>query len=86
MTPAEAAMWMIDELSAKKYLDQETVVYKLVKIDPSLTYHNTNGNLAIAKAVLDAFRKAIPDDVVWSRSDRQWRHRKSYDKPGRMQD
>lgn len=86
MTPAEAAAWMVDELSKQKYLDQEIVAYQLVKTDKKLTYQNANGNLAIAKPVLDAFRKAMPDDVVWSRSDRQWRYRKSYDRPGRMQD
>lgn len=86
MTPEEAAAWMVEELARLKFLDQEHVAYKLVKIDKSLTYQNANGNLAIVKSVLDAFRKAMPDDVVWSRSDRHWRYRKPYDKPGRMQD
>lgn len=86
MTPDEAAAWMIEELGKRKYLDQEVVAYKLVKIDKTLTYHNANGNLAIAKPVLDAFRKVMPDDVVWSRSERHWRYRKPKDKPGRMQE
>lgn len=86
MTLEEAAAWMLEELAKRKYLDQEHVAYKLVKIDKSLTYHNANGNLAIAKPVLDAFRKAAPDNVVWSRSERHWRYRKANDRPGRMQE
>lgn len=86
MTPEDAAAWMIDELARRKFLDQEHVAYKLVKIDKSLIYYNDNGNLAVQKSVLAAFRKAMPDDVVWSRGERHWRYRKPYDKPGRMQD
>lgn len=86
MTVEEAAQWMLDELQRAKWLDQETVAYKLVKLDKSLTYHNAAGNLAIDRKVLAAFKKLMPDDVVWSRGERHWRYRKPYDAPGRMQD
>lgn len=87
MTPQEAAQWMVDELNKKKVLDQEHVAYALHKLEKSLTYQNDNGNLAIAKPVLAEFGKLTEAiDVVWSRSERQWRFRKKYDKPGRMQD
>lgn len=88
MTPEEAAQWMLAELQRKKWLDQETVAYHLLKADKSLVYMNDNGNPAIDKKVLVAFNKLAPtSDYVWSRSDRHWRARKPYDAPGkRMQD
>lgn len=87
MTPLEAAQWMVDQLNSRQILDQEQAVYALYKLDKSLTYQNDNGNLAIAKPVLAEYRKLTETmDVVWSRSERQWRFRKQYDKPGRMQD
>lgn len=87
MTPVEAAHWMFDELAKRKVLDQENAAWQLTRKDKSLTYQNDNGNLAIGKPVLAEFNKLTKgDDVVWSRSERQWRFRKKYDKPGRMQD
>ena len=86
MTPEEAAEWMLEMLNGCGWLDQETVAWELFKRNKSLVYHNEAGNLAIGKPVLNAFRKAMPDNVVWSRGERHWRFRKSYDRPGRMQD
>ncbi|AYM81038.1 hypothetical protein At12D1_11510 [Agrobacterium tumefaciens] len=87
MTPSECAKWMLDKLAAQKYLDQETVAYELSRRAPEHTYTNENGNLAITRSVLDAFRKLTSDDrIVWSRSSRQWRYREKWDKAGRMQD
>ena len=87
MTPSEAAQWMFDELTRRKVLDQESAAWQLTNKDKALTYQNDNGNLAISKGVLAEFNKLTKgDDVVWSRSERQWRFRKKYDKPGRMQD
>lgn len=87
MTPQEAAQWMLDELTKRKVLDQERAAYALRKQDKSLTYMNDNGNVAISKDVLAEFRKLTPgDDIVWSRSERHWRLRKKFDKPGRMQE
>ncbi|MBO6853369.1 MAG: hypothetical protein JJ872_06335 [Marivivens sp.] len=87
MTPVEAAQWMFDELNKRKVLDQENAAWELTRKDKSLTYQNDNGNLAIAKPVLAEFKKLTDgNDVVWSRSERQWRFREKYDKLGRMQD
>lgn len=87
MTPKEAAEFMLAELSRVNWLDQSDIVWKIHQKDPSLTYQNENGNLALDKRVLTLFKKLTNDDsVVWSRSSRQWRYRQAYDKPGRMQD
>lgn len=86
MTPDEAAEWMLGELQSKKWLNQETVAWQFLKLDKSLVYMNDNGNPAINKKVLAAFNKLAPTtDYVWSRSERHWRYRQPYDKPGRMQ-
>jgi hypothetical protein len=87
MTPQDGAQWMFDELTKRKVLDQENAAWRLTKLDKSLTYQNDNGNLAISKNVLAALNKLTTgDDVVWSRSERQWRFREKYDRQGRMQD
>lgn len=87
MTPREAAQWMLDELFKRKVLDQDHAVYALLSQDKALVYMNNNGNAAISKDVLAQFKKLTDgDDVVWSRSERQWRFRQKSDKPGRMQD
>lgn len=44
MTPQEAAQWMLDKLNRVKWLDQETVAWKLSKKDKSLVYDNERGN------------------------------------------
>ncbi len=86
MTPGAAACWMLDQLSKRKYLDQEIVAWELHQLRKDLTYENDSGNLAISKAVLAEFSKLTKgDEVVWSRSERQWRYRERADKPGRMQ-
>ena len=87
MTPQEAAQWMLIELTKRKVLNQENAAWYLTRKTKSLTYQNNNGNLAISKPVLVAFNKlTTTSDVVWSRSERHWRFRKKYDRPGRMQD
>jgi hypothetical protein len=86
MTPEEAATLMIGWVEEKGYLDHEIVTWELRKIDKSLLRYNEAGNEVVAKEVLDAFKKAMPDSIVWSRGERHWRSRKPTDKPGRMQD
>ena len=86
MTPDEAAALMIELLNKKGYLDHEIVTWELRKIDKSLLRYNESGNEVLKQEVLDAFKKATPDDVVWSRGERHWRHRKPNDKAGRMQE
>lgn len=78
---------MIAELKRTGYLSQDVVAYELYKkFGSAATYMNDNGNLAISKEVLSLFKKMTGTDVIWSRSDRAWRFRQAYDKPGRQQD
>lgn len=86
MTPLEAAEWMVGELGQRASLYQSRVASHVSRLNPELVYRNKNGNKALVKAVLDAFRELTPgEDIVWSRSSQKWRHRKPNDKPGRMQ-
>ena len=86
MTADDAASWMVEELKRRRYLDHEIAVFEPQKLDSALVRYNDAGNLAIKPSVLKAFRTALPEDVVWSRSERSWRYRSKGDAPGRMQD
>ena len=82
----DVAAWMLDELRRDGMLFQTVVVYEMTKrFGESFAYHNSNGHLAISKAVLDAFRKLSENNVVWCRSGRYWRLREISDLPGRQQ-
>ena len=86
-TAQDVALWMVEELKNEEILYQDVVVYQIVeKFGDEFTYYNNNGNLAIAKPVLDGFRKLTGDSVVWERGARLWRQREGYDEPGRRQD
>jgi hypothetical protein len=50
----------------------------------AFVYQNDNGNLAIRKPVLDAFRKLTPN-FVWARRSQYWRRREPDDEPGKRQ-
>jgi hypothetical protein len=87
MPPNEVAVWMLEELERVKFLYQETAVYDIAtKFGQQFTYINANGNMAIRKGVLDAFAKLTGDAVVFERTERMWRKRQPYDRPGRQQD
>ncbi len=86
VTTEDVAAWMLSELDRQSLLYQEIVVYDIAqRFGDQFTYVNRNGNLAITKNVLDAFRKLSGDDVVWVRRNRYWRRREPEDEPGRMQ-
>ena len=86
MSPQEVARWMVAELAQRPSLYQSRVASHVRRHSPELTYRNKNGNWALAKSVLDEFRKLTPgNEIIWSRSSQMWRHRKPHDKPGRMQ-
>lgn len=53
--------------------------------DEGLTYINDNGNPAISKEVLAAFRELSDGAVVWERGSRYWRRREESDPEGRRQ-
>ena len=77
---------MLGEIEREGLLYQETAVYDISeKFGKEFTYENDNGNLAIASAVLTAFRKISEKVVVWERGERMWRKRESYDEPSRQQ-
>jgi hypothetical protein len=82
----DVARWMLDELNRDDYLSQESTVYLIQqKFGPDFVYYNSNGNLAIARDVLAAFRKLTSTNVVWSRGERMWRKREGYDSETRQQ-
>lgn len=86
MTPTEVAEWMVAELAIRPTLYQSRVAAHVFRQNPELVYRNKNGNKALAKSVLEAFRNLTPgDEIAWSRSSQMWRHRKAHDKSGRMQ-
>lgn len=78
---------MIEELERVSFLHQETVVFDIAsKFGEEFTYINENGNQAIRRDVLAAFRRLSGDSVIWERGERMWRKRQGYDLPGRQQD
>jgi hypothetical protein len=80
----DVAAWMVGELDRVNFLDQESAVWKIKQnFGDAFVYTNENGNLAIGKDVLAAFRKLTGDNVVWERGSRTWRKRAGYDQPGR---
>lgn len=87
MSPTDVASWMVAELSRNGELYQEDAAEAIRdRFGDEFVYENDNGNLAIDKAVLTAFRKATGDTVVWVKGERCWRRREDHDGPGRAQD
>lgn len=83
MNPAAASEWMLKELSRDGCLYQDDVVDHLLNQGAeSLLRENSEGNLVVGIAVLDAFRDLTPN-VVWVRLDRYWRFRVPEDEEGR---
>ncbi len=86
-TARDAAKWMRDRLKQRKALDQVEAVHEIERIfGRRFIYQNNNGNPAISRQVLREFRALTEGEVVWSRSDQQWRFRARGDGPGRMID
>jgi hypothetical protein len=80
------AAWMLSELQKDDVLYQESAVSDIEeKFGGQFVYGNENGNQAIAKNVLAAFRKLSSDSVVWDRTERYWRLRESSDDSSRTQ-
>ena len=83
----DVAAWMMEEYAKRDYLDQQAAVYHIREnFGEEFTYLNSGGGLAIARAVLTAFRKISGEEVVWSRGDLAWRKRQDYDSSGRGHD
>jgi len=82
----DVAQWMTNEIWQRKYLNQQDAASMIRKrFGAQFIYANPNGNWAINKLVLAAFRKLTGDEIVWSRSERIWRHRTPDDAPTREQ-
>jgi len=79
-------LWMVGELKQQQSLYQENVVSHLQShFGDDFTYINSNGNIAIDRRVLSAFRKLTEGTAVWDRGERMWRLREEYDTPGSRQ-
>ncbi len=87
VTPGVIAQWMLDELERHQVLYQADAVNSIDReFGAEFTYLNENGNPAIDRRVLRAFRKLTGDTVVWDRWDFCWRKRTERDAPGRLQE
>ncbi|WP_409520148.1 DUF6953 family protein [Pseudomonas sp.] len=78
------AQWMLAEIERDACVYQDDVVDYIVRArHEELLIDNAYGNQVLGKAILAAFRKLTPDNVVWVKPDRYWRFRVAEDEPGR---
>ncbi len=83
-TPRVVAEWMVSQFDFNGILDQHFAAHGIEgHFGRHFVYINENGSLAIDRRVLRAFRDLTEEDVVWSRGERLWRRRESWDEPGR---
>lgn len=84
MDAKAVAGWMLAQLEKHGCIYQDDVVDHLVKARAEeLLRENSDGNLVVGRAVLDAFMAVSETTVVWVRPDRYWRWRVPEDEPGR---
>ncbi|MEX3812145.1 hypothetical protein AB3X96_18085 [Paraburkholderia sp. BR13439] len=84
MDAAAAAKWMLAQLEREGCIYQDDVVDHLVKAKAdALLRENSDGNLVVGRALLDAFKNLTETTVVWVKPDRYWRWRVKEDEPGR---
>ena len=87
VTPETIAQWMASLLQREGTLYQSDAVAAIAEqFGDEFTYTNDNGNPAIDKRILKAFKKITGDTVVWERWDFCWRKREASDAPGRKQE
>lgn len=85
--PETIAQWMLDRIEKSGHLYQTDAVHGISDLfGEEFTYLNDNGNPAIDKRVLRAFKKITGNTVVWERWDFCWRKRAEGDAPGRKQE
>ncbi|OJX65816.1 hypothetical protein [Magnetospirillum sp. 64-120] len=85
-TADDVANWMFSEVKSKRWLYQDDAAFTIERqFGTAFVYENDNGNTAIGKDVLKAFRKISSDDVVWESGEKAWRLREKHDTPGRQQ-
>jgi hypothetical protein len=86
-TAKQVAQWMAARLRASRVLYQADAAAEILgRFGDDVCRYNDQGNLCIAKAVLDEFKKLTKDEAVWSRSDKHWRLKDPTDGPGRRAD
>lgn len=84
MDANEVAGWMLTQVEKSGCIYQDDVVDYLVKADAEkLLRENSDGNLVIGRAVLDAFKAITETTIVWVKADRYWRWRVAEDELGR---
>jgi hypothetical protein len=87
VTPAEIAQWMLGQIEHRECLYQQDAASEIAeRFGTEFIYENANGNPAIDKRILRAFKKISGDTVVWERWDFCWRMRQETDAPGRKQE
>jgi hypothetical protein len=80
ISASDVASFMLERLATDNDLYQDVIVSEILdRFGDEFVYTNDNGNLAIEKKVLAAFRKLTEGDVVWDRRERYWRFREDYD-------
>jgi hypothetical protein len=84
--PAQVAAWMLDELKRRGgWLEQDDAAMAIERrFGKAFVYDNANGNMAISRGVLGAFRRLTAETVVWDASERAWRWRERHDGRGRQ--
>lgn len=76
--------WMFAQIKRDGCIYQDGVVDHILRAKADeLLRENSDGNLVLGTAVLNAFKKLTPDLVVWVVPDRYWRWRVAEDEPGR---
>jgi hypothetical protein len=84
MNSDSVAEWMLAQIEREACIYQDEVVDYLIKAKrEDLLIENADGNQAVGKAVLAAFRKLTETTVVWVKPDRYWRLRVPEDELGR---
>jgi hypothetical protein len=84
VTSLDVARWILGELEREGFLYQDVLVHQIAeRFGQEFTYDNKNGNLAIDRRVLNAFRDLTSGSVVWESGQRMWRERQDNDEPGK---
>ena len=76
--------WMLAQIDRDGGIYQDDVVDQILRAKADeLLRENSDGNLMLGTAGLNAFKKLTPDLVVWVGPDQYWRWRVAEDEPGR---
>ncbi|MBK3639448.1 hypothetical protein [Streptomyces sp. MBT33] len=83
-----AAQWMLAQITdsrSHELFQSDAAEHIRKNFAEGLTYTNDNGNLAVDKRVLKAFREISEGTVIWERGARYWRLRNERDPQGTRQ-